>query len=85
MDIKIISDELTQRMEASIERIHHEAEEAHSSYPVYYKKFKDELYHTIFDLIEENHLEFKNHEQSKDFVDQLRPACENLLTKYFIN
>ncbi|MFM6982661.1 MAG: hypothetical protein ACKOXF_00915 [Chitinophagaceae bacterium] len=87
MNIEAITTELKSRMHASIERIH----SGTNSMPSHgsangsnYKAFKDDLYSTIFDLIEKHNLEFRNHEESKMFLDELKPTCEDLLTKYFL-
>lgn len=84
MNIDTIRHELRERMEASIDRIHKQANHENLSVGGNYKAFKDELYKTIFDLIDRHKLEFRNHEQSKSFLEELKPTCEHLLTKYFL-
>lgn len=84
MNIDAIKDELKNKMEASIDRIHKETTATNSNSGANYKNFKDDLYKTVFDLIEKNKLEFRNHEQSKNFLEELKPTCEYLLTKYFL-
>lgn len=87
MNIEAITTELKSRMQASIDRIHSGANSMQtqgSTNGSNYKAFKDDLYSTIFDLIDKHKLEFRNHEESKMFLDELKPTCEDLLTKYFL-
>ena len=87
MNIEAIRTELKTRMEASIDRLHQGAntvEAINSPSGTNYKAFKDDLYKTVFDLIDKHKLEFRNHEESKLFLDELKPTCEQLLTKYFL-
>lgn len=87
MNIEAIRTELKTRMEARIDRLHsgsNMTQAVSSSNGTNYKAFKDDLYKTIFDLIDKHKLEFRNHEDSKMFLDELKPTCEDLLTKYFL-
>jgi hypothetical protein len=84
MDIEIIKNELKDRMEVSIDRIHKEIVASNQNAGSNYKVFKDQLYKTIFELIDKHKLEFRNHEHSKNFLEELKPTCEYLLTRYFI-
>lgn len=83
MDIEIIKNELKDRMEHSIDSMHKEEAASSSNTSNNFKAFKDELYKNIFDLIDKHKLEFRNHEHSKNFVENLQPTCEYLLNKYF--
>ncbi len=87
MNIEAIRTELKSRMEANIDKLHHgvnTADAVNSSNGTNYKAFKDDLYKTVFDLIDKHKLDFRNHEESKMFLDELKPTCEDLLTKYFL-
>lgn len=84
MNIEAIRTELQSRMEVNIERLH-TLENSNLMTGSHYKSFKEDLYKTIFELIDKHKLDFKNHEESKLFVDELKPTCESLLTKYFVS
>ncbi len=84
MNIEAIRTELQSRMEVNIERLH-TLENSNLTPGSNYKSFKEDLYKTIFELIDKHKLDFKNHEESKLFVDELKPTCEFLLTKYFVS
>ena len=85
MDIDTIKSELKSRMEASIDRIHKDSSASSTQATGgNFKSFKDDLYKTIFELIDKHKLNFRNHEESKSFIDELKPTCEDLLTRYFL-
>jgi hypothetical protein len=87
MNIEAIRTELKSRMEARIDSLHkgsNALDTFNGTTGNNYKAFKEDLYKTIFDLIDKHKLEFRNHEDSKNFLDELKPTCEDLLNKYFL-
>lgn len=90
MDIQAISQELQTKMDACIDRLQKGtgddagAINGAASLGNQYTIFKKELYQTIFDLIEKNNLVFRNSEESKSFLEELKPTCEYLLNRYFV-
>lgn len=86
MDIESIKSELRNRMDAYIDRQQKQEISAGKNKALMlsenYSAFKSELKSTLMAIIGQHKLDFRNSEQSHDFLHNLKPEIDDLLNRF---